>query len=225
MTTPRLGAPELTAGQAAPESTVNEQVRYLEQGAGHFSIKDRDLAAPPGSPADGDCYIVAASPTGAWSGQAGKIAFYMNTGWEFIAVKEGMAFWIEDENALLVATSGSTFSNVGGTNRPIAFFFTTTPTASEILCLYTACEAITFADDFAGSVGDCGTNPTASFALDVQKNGSSVGTITISTAGALTFTTTGTTVSLAAGDQLKIVAPATADDTVADVSITLKGAL
>lgn len=109
MTTPRLGAPELTAGQAAPETTVNEQIRYVEQGAGHFSIKDRDLATPPGSPADGDRYIVASSPTGAWAANAGDIAFYMNTGWEFINITEGMSFWIEDENKFLVATSASTF--------------------------------------------------------------------------------------------------------------------
>jgi len=75
-TSPRLGYNELVAAQAAPESVVNEMGRYLEQGANLFTIKDRDLTAPPGSPADGDCYIVAASPTGAWSGKAGKITFY-----------------------------------------------------------------------------------------------------------------------------------------------------
>jgi hypothetical protein len=68
MTTPRLGAPELVVGQAVPETTVNEQIRYIESGAGHFIFKDRDLATPPGSPADGDCYLVASSPTGAWTG-------------------------------------------------------------------------------------------------------------------------------------------------------------
>ena len=112
MTTPRLGAPELTAGQATPETTVNEQIRYVEQGAGHFSIKDRNLATPPGSPADGDRYIVASSGTGAWSGHDGDIAFYMNTAWVFINVTEGMTFWVEDENALLVATSASTFDAI-----------------------------------------------------------------------------------------------------------------
>jgi hypothetical protein len=99
MTTPRLGAPELTSGQATPETTVNEQIRYIESGAGHFIFKDRDLATPPGSPADGDCYLVAASPTGAWSGQAGKIAFRVSTAWKFITPIEGMTAWINDEDA------------------------------------------------------------------------------------------------------------------------------
>lgn len=125
---------------------------------------------------------------------------------------------------LVIGTDVLAF-NANVTNRLIAFFFTTTPTASEVLLLYTAAEAITLADDFAGSVGDVGINPTASFVLDVQVNGVSVGTITISTLGVFTFATTGGAVVLAIGDRLKIVGPAVADATCADVSVTLKGAL
>jgi hypothetical protein len=110
MTTPRLGVPELTEGQAAPETGVNEMVRYLEQGAGFFTIVDRDLSTPPGSPVDGDAYIVAGTGLSGWAGHDGDIAFRMSTGWEFINIAEGMAFWIEDENKFLIATSGSTFA-------------------------------------------------------------------------------------------------------------------
>ena len=127
---------------------------------------------------------------------------------------------IDDADA---AAARNTLGLAAAKTRLISFFFTTTPTSSEVLLLYTACEAISLADDFAGSVGDVGTNPTASFVLDVQKNGSSVGTITISTGGAFTFATTGGAVSLASGDQIKIVAPSSADATCANVSITLKG--
>lgn len=222
MTTPRLGAPELTSGQATPETTVNEQIRFVEAFATRCVVKDRDLATPPGSPADGDAYLVAASPTGAWAGQAGKIAFYMNTAWLFVTVKEGFEIEVEDEDAAFTYRGAAWVSSLSGV-RPIGFFFTSTPTASEILVLYTAVEAITIADDFAGSQGDVGTNPTTSFVLDVQKNGTSIGSVTISTAGAFTFATTGGAVSLAAGDQLKVVAPAVADATAADVSITFKG--
>jgi hypothetical protein len=110
MTTPRLGAPELTEGQATPETTVNEQVRYLEQGANHFVFIDRDLADPPGSPADGDRYLIAGSPTGAWSGQAGNIAFYMNTEWKIIPAREGMTAYLEDEDILLVRAASAWFA-------------------------------------------------------------------------------------------------------------------
>lgn len=102
MTTPRLAAPELTTGQALPETTVNEQIRTIEQGAGHFIFKDRDLATPPGSPADGDCYLVSTSGTGVWSGQDGKIAFYLNTAWEFITAIEGFSAWVNDEDKIII---------------------------------------------------------------------------------------------------------------------------
>lgn len=113
----------------------------------------------------------------------------------------------------------------GVTARTIAFFFTTTPTDAEVLLLYTAAQAMTLADDFAGSVGDCGTNPTSSFAMDVQVNGVSVGTITIATVGTFTFATSGGAVSLAIGDVVKVVGPGTADVTCANVSISLLGVL
>ena len=49
------------------------------------------LATPPGSPADGDTYIVAASPTGAWSGKATNLARWSAVlgAWEFFSPKEG----------------------------------------------------------------------------------------------------------------------------------------
>lgn len=116
MTTPRLGAPELVQAQAIPETTVNEIARILEQGAGWFVFKDRDLTAPPGSPADGDCYLVAASATGAWAGHDGEIAYRMNTAWEFIEPVEGMGAGVQDENAAIAFLGGSwvTLATGGG---------------------------------------------------------------------------------------------------------------
>jgi hypothetical protein len=108
---PRLGFTELAAGQAVPETTVNEENRYLEQGASYFIAKDKDLTAPPGSPADGDCYIVAASPTGAWAGKAKKLAFYLNTAWAFVTPIEGTRCYLQDEN-LVYEYDGSAWGAV-----------------------------------------------------------------------------------------------------------------
>lgn len=112
MTTPRLGAPELTSGQATPETTVNEQIRYMESGTGHFVLEDRDLSTPPGSPVDGTSYLVAGTGTGAWVGHDGDIAYRLNTAWVFINVVEGFTFWVKDENVFLVATSATTFISI-----------------------------------------------------------------------------------------------------------------
>ncbi len=121
-TTPRLGAPELASGQAVPETTVNEQIRTLEQGAGFFIVKDKDLATPPGGPADGDAYIVAGSPTGAWTGQAKSIAFYMSSAWRFVMPIEGTRAAVQDEDldyrydgAAWAALSAALTSDTDGT--------------------------------------------------------------------------------------------------------------
>lgn len=101
--------------------------------------------------------------------------------------------------------------------------FTTTPTASEVLLLHVFAESVVFLDDWSGAMSYVGTNPTSTFDLTVNKNGSPVGTITISTSGTVTFSTTGTTVSFATGDLITITAPSTVDSTVANVALTLKG--
>lgn len=67
-------------------------IEVLLQGA----VISKTLAAPPGSPANGDRYIVAASPTGAWAGHADAIAVWTTDNpaspsgvWEFYVPKPG----------------------------------------------------------------------------------------------------------------------------------------
>lgn len=85
-------------------------------------------------------------------------------------------------------------------------------------------RAVSFADDFAGSYAKASAAATAATALDVQKNGVSVGTITFALgASTASFVTSGGVVTLAAGDVLSIHGPATADTTLADVGIVLVG--
>mgnify|MGYP005836381757 CR=1 FL=1 len=68
----------------------------------HLSVKDRDLASPPSTPAYGDRYIVGPSPTGAWAGKAGQIAVFTGSGWAFYAPRIGWLCYIEDEQVLSV---------------------------------------------------------------------------------------------------------------------------
>ncbi len=69
--TPNLGLPYIMAAQSQKHVTHNEAIRALDAIV-QLAVLDRDLAAPPGSPADGARYIVGGSPTGAWSGHAGR---------------------------------------------------------------------------------------------------------------------------------------------------------
>lgn len=106
----QLGLTFLVEGQRHAEVLVNELLQALGAVC-LLAIKDRDLAAPPGSPSNGDRYLVAAAATGAWASQDGKLALYYS-GWKFFTVREGWRLWVDDENLLLVY-DGSTYKVVG----------------------------------------------------------------------------------------------------------------
>lgn len=113
MTTPNLDLPELTANQAQPHVTINSALRRLDS-LGQLSVIDRALNTPPGSPADGDCYIVGDTPTGAWSGYAeNSIAAYIGTAWVEISPEEGWLAWVRDED-LIYAFTGTAWAQAGG---------------------------------------------------------------------------------------------------------------
>lgn len=81
-------------------------------------VLDKDLSTPPGSPAAGDVYIVGAAPTGAWTGQATKLARWngatggapTNT-WEFFTPKAGWEMWVVDES-LKYRFNGSAWASI-----------------------------------------------------------------------------------------------------------------
>lgn len=55
----------------------------------HCSVEGT-LAVPPTSPAEGAAWIVAAAPSGAWTGRAGAIAMRQSGNWLFAEPHEGM---------------------------------------------------------------------------------------------------------------------------------------
>lgn len=109
-TTPHINAPYMTDGQALPEATHNSALNSFDAFS-CISILDRDLSTPPGSPAFGDCYLVKATGTGAWSGHDNQFAAWYN-GWIFAPRQAGRVFYIVDE-AILVLYNGSTTTVVG----------------------------------------------------------------------------------------------------------------
>lgn len=114
--TPLLGAPELASSQAQKEEKHNEALRILEAFATRSIVLDRDLSAAPGSPSDGDRYLVKATPAGgdAWEGHTGEIAIFVNTAWIFVPVFEGLEIEVVDEDAAFVRRGGSWIAIGGG---------------------------------------------------------------------------------------------------------------
>ena len=101
MTTPNLALPYIAAAQAQKHVTHNEALDRLD-GLVQLSVKDRDLTAPPASPAEGDRYIVATGATGAWVGWDGDVALFSAGAWTRLPAREGWRAWVEDEGVLLV---------------------------------------------------------------------------------------------------------------------------
>ena len=78
------------------------------------SVINRTTSAPPGSPANGDAYIVKATGSGAWAGHDNAIAVWTTDNpatpgglWEFYAAGSGMTAWSVADSALYVY-NGST---------------------------------------------------------------------------------------------------------------------
>lgn len=96
-----------------------------------------------------------------------------------------------------------------GTIYDFGMAFGATPAAGDVMGRVRVAENLSIAANMAGSYGGVSVNPDATFAIDVQDDGVSIGTISVATGGAVTFTTTsGTAKSVAAGSEIKFVAPA-----------------
>jgi len=104
-TTPNLVMSYIASSQAQKEITHNDALNDLDFLV-QPSVIDHTLATPPGSPSQGDAYIVAASPTGAWSGAAGSIAAYYS-GWKLKAPEAGWTCWARNDSRLLYYTGSA----------------------------------------------------------------------------------------------------------------------
>lgn len=107
-TTTHLGMTLIDSSQSQKEITANAAFVRLDAILNN-GAKSRVTATPPGSPASGDLYIVGPSPTGAWAGQAGNLAYYDQI-WKFITPLEGMTLWINDEDVPYIYTGSSWLS-------------------------------------------------------------------------------------------------------------------
>jgi hypothetical protein len=100
----RHGLPFLFAGQAQKEFYVNEAHALVDMLL-HPAVEG-ETNTPPANPAGGECWLVGATPTGAWAGSAGNLACYQGGTWQFSAPRNGMS--------VLVLSTGQTMRYLDG---------------------------------------------------------------------------------------------------------------
>lgn len=104
--TTHLKLPYILAAQSQKHVTHNEALRTLDAVV-QLGVLSHTQATPPVSPADGDRYIVAAVPAGAWSGHAGEVAAWQDGAWAFHAPTNGWLAWVEAADELVVYDGAS----------------------------------------------------------------------------------------------------------------------
>jgi hypothetical protein len=104
-TTPNLALSYIASSQAQKEVTHNAALNDLDFLV-QASVIDTTLATPPVSPNLGDTYVIAASPTGAWTGFANAVAAWYS-GWTIKMPEAGWIIFTRNGNHLLYYTGSA----------------------------------------------------------------------------------------------------------------------
>ncbi len=167
--TTNLALPYLEAAQSQKHVTHNEALTALDAIV-MLSVLDRDLTAPPGSPSDGDRYLVAASATGAWSGQDGKIAAYQDGAWAFYSAKTGWLCYVADE-AVLIVYGGSSWTGPSAQNVALLGVNTTADATNKLAVASAAVLHTNVGNGVQHKINKAAAGDTASFLFQTNWSG------------------------------------------------------
>jgi hypothetical protein len=147
--TPLLALPYLAASQAQKHVTHNEALSLLD-GLLHLSVISRVLATPPTLPVDGNRFLIAAAPTGAWATHAGHVALRMEGAWRFLLPREGWRLWVENEDVLLIFDGANWVSSGAPTSLQNLSLLGVNATADATNKLAVSSSAVLFNNTGAG---------------------------------------------------------------------------
>ena len=126
--TPRTGLNQWDSGITQPDIPFNNNMQRFDATV-NLSVKSATTAAQPGSPANGDTYILPSSPSGAqWTGKAAGTIAYFNVSWYFFTPYRGMRALVQDTGADLKYTSSWVSANVSSAEAVTALTSGTTVT-------------------------------------------------------------------------------------------------
>jgi hypothetical protein len=188
-TTPKLSIVDLIDGQSGAAARVNGNMRILDTLV-NCRIIDRDLSVPPGSPSNGDAYIVAAGASGAWASNVGDIAYWNSSVWKFIPPAEGFTIRVLDENVRL-EYDGTVWQRIPtGAKVKQILVRIDSPVIDDQIPLMFSTEAITITSVRAVVFGS--SSPSILWNLMHNSTRSAAGTQVFSSDQTVTSTTTGT---------------------------------
>lgn len=95
-----------------PAAGLNEALKIVDMLL-QLSVASVGDTAPPGSPAEGDRYIVGASATGAWASHDGELAEYLDAAWTFSTAYIALS---QADGLLYVNRSGTWGTILGATD-------------------------------------------------------------------------------------------------------------
>lgn len=216
MTTTVKTGLEMLANSASNQLLANASFAQIDQLL-QTGVADKDLTAPPGSPSNGVLYIVASSPTGAWSGQAGNLAYWLTSvnAWTFITPRAGWRVSVLDEldSAGLPKIYGYTgsawveppVSGGAGGSQAIAI-----ACSDESTALTAGTEKVTFRMPYAMSISGVRAS------LTVAQAGGSIFTVDINEAGSSILSTKITIDNTEKSSVTAAAAPVLSDTSLAD---------
>ena len=133
--TANLALPCIEGSQAQKHVTHNDALRILDTLV-QLAVLDRDLAAPPGAPGEGERWIVKAGATGLWAGHDNAVAAWQDGGWQYSTPQLGWIAFVADEGTLLVWNGtawGDFFSTVTALQNLALLGVGTTADATNVL--------------------------------------------------------------------------------------------
>ncbi len=161
--------------------TAGEALLRGLQALVQLNVINLTTSIPPGIPSNGDTYVVAASPSpsGAWTGQANKIAYWSTDNptvpsgeWEFYTPLAG---WIvgNQTDGKVYAYNGSSWAAIAASVEVAG-----TPLSSSTLLNLVNTGNVTFADEGGGSVSATAAQPSrvSAFFYTIDGGGSAPST-------------------------------------------------
>lgn len=139
-TTVNLELPYILPSQAQKHVTHNEALQRLDA-LTQLTIT-ASLSTPPSDPQEGTCFHVTASPTAAWAGKSGKLAFRQDGDWIFITPRDGWRGWFTAEDKLKIH-NGSEWAIFDAIGTPAFLGINTTADSTNRLAVAGASTLLT----------------------------------------------------------------------------------